>query len=151
MNVSRHSDERVSCRTRERVMSQICVWHVTHMTEWIVSRFSRHLQWSCYLRCIMNHVSRVNMSRHSYEWVMTHTNESYHTRKCVTSHIWMTCHNFSSLSPVKLAATLCCMWMNPVTTYECVMSLRWTGDVNVSRHTHEWVKSPLPRNLQYDR
>ena len=51
------------------------------------------------LRCILStsHVTHMNESRHTYEWVtphiwmshVTHMNESRHTYEWVTSHIWM--------------------------------------------------------------
>jgi len=88
----------------------------------------------------MSHVTHMNESRHIYEWVMsqtwmshvTHMNESCHTYKWVMARIWM------SLSRI---------WTNESRhIYEWVMSHTWMSDIlhmNESRHTHARVTSHI--------
>jgi len=89
----------------------------------------------------MRHVTRMNESCHTYEWVMshiwmsrvTHVNASCHTYEWVMSHIWM-----SHVTHINESCHTC----------ECVMSHIWMSHVthmNESCHTYEWVMSPSLR------
>ena len=104
----------------------------------------------------MSHVTHMNESCHTYEWVMshiwmghvTHMNESCHTYAWVMSHIRM--HHVTHMN-------------KSCYTYECVMSHIWMSHVtymNASCHTYEWVMSHIritvlnvlaqnPRNWSY--
>ena len=86
-----HTYEWVMSHVWMRVMSHICMSHVTCMIEschthvWVMSHI-----W-------MSHITHMNESCHMYDWVMshiwmshvTHMNESCHTYEWVMSHIWM--------------------------------------------------------------
>ena len=72
-------------------MSQLWMSHVTHMNE------SCHTYQWVMSQLWMSHVTHTNESCHTYRWVMsqlwmshvTHTNESCHTYRWVMSQIWM--------------------------------------------------------------
>jgi len=104
----RHMNE--SCHTYEWVWSYIWMSYVTQCRFFTrknlvgVVSLKRHpqgwmkLEWSWMtLKRRMSHVTHMNGSCHTYEWVMshiwmshvTHMNVSYHTYKWVMSHIWM--------------------------------------------------------------
>jgi len=103
-----------SCHTYEWVMSHIWMSHVTHMNELrrrlrsIVKAFfpfselcRRAAYWVCkwmgHVAHVTNHVTQMNESCHTDEWVMSHkwmshvtyVKESCHTYEWVISHIWM--------------------------------------------------------------
>ena len=72
-------------------MSHIWMCHVTHMNE------SYHTYEWIMSHIWMSHATHMNESCHTYEWDtthiwmshVTHMNESYHTYEWVISHIWM--------------------------------------------------------------
>ena len=80
----------------------------------------------------MGHVTQMNESCHTYEWVMphiwmshvTHMNESCHTYEWVMSHIWMghathmngSCHTYEWVtSHIWIWRSLSHIWMSHVT------------------------------------
>jgi len=92
----------------------------------------------------MSHVTHMNESCHTYEWVMsriwmshvTHMNESWHTYEWIMPHIWM-----SHVADVNESSHI---WMRDV-TYGYSRFQSWCSRllrcVIESRHTHEWVMS----------
>ena len=114
-----------------RLMSHVWIYHVSHMNE------SCHTHQWVMVHIWINHVTRMNQSCHTYEWVMvhiwmihvTHNNESCHTYEWVMSHIW--------INHVTHMNESC-------HTYQWVMVHIWIYHVthmNVSCHTYEWVVS----------
>ena len=103
----------------------------------------------------MSHVTRMNESCHTYEWVMSHIpmshvahmNESFHAYEWVMSHISMShithmnvsCHTYLWIYVTHMNKS-CHTHMNESChTYECVMSHIWMSHV-----THNgWVMSHL--------
>jgi len=87
----------------------------------------------------MSHVTHMNESCHTYEWVMshiwmshvTHINEPCHTYQWVMSHIWMSHVTHKN---------------EPCHTYEWVMShisMSHATHMNEPFHTYEWVMSHI--------
>jgi len=132
-------------------VSQVDVLLSAHTTqyEWVMSRMhkSRHtyeidMSWT-------SHVTRMNESCHTYEWVMshiwmshvTHMNESCHVCVRHVTRMNESCHTYEWV--------MSHIWMSHVThtneschTYEFVMSHVWTSHVThmyESCHTYEWV------------
>ena len=92
-------------------MSESCHVWVNHVTyEWVMSRMneSRHIwmshvtfEWACHmcrnLHRVTSHLSELChtcewgmwVSHVTYEWVMSHMNESCHTRMNESRHTWM--------------------------------------------------------------
>ena len=94
----------------------------------------------------MGHATRMNETRHAYEWVtsriwmshVTHRNESRHTYEWVTSRIWMShvTHMNESRHTMNESRH----------TYEWALSHIWMSHVtrmNESRHTCEWGMSRI--------
>jgi len=112
-----------------QLTSHIWMCHVTHMNE-------SHHTWEWVMSQIwMSHATHMNESCHTYEWIMshiwlshvTHMNESCHTYEWVTPHIWL-----SHVTHMNESRH----------TYEWVMSHIWLNHVtheNESGHTYEWV------------
>jgi len=109
--------------------SEMC--HITYVNE------SCHTCEWVISRVWMSHVTHMKESWHTYEWVMshkwmshgTHMNESWHTYEWIMAHIWM-----SHITRMNES------WH----TYEWVMSHIWMSHVthtNESWHTYEWVIS----------
>ena len=103
----------------------------------------------------MSHVTHMNESCHTYEWVMshiwmshvTHMNESRHTYEWVMSHIWMShvtymnesCHTSGSPShQPPIAARLSCFLDRWHALLQYVIRLLHTCDMT---HSHVWHDS----------
>ena len=111
------------------------------MHQWRIGR-EGSLLWIDIIIDIMictSHVTSLNESCHTYEWVMsriwmcqvTHMNESCHASEWVMSRIWM--------SHVTYMNESCHI-------SECVMSRIWMSHVthlNESCHVYEWVMSHI--------
>jgi len=129
-----------SCHTHERVTSHIKRSHGTGLN---------------------NHVTHMNESCHTYEWVMTyqnrqidvlcHTYESSDTSGWVMSHVWMShvthmnescdtyvnesCHTYEwVMSHENRRIDALCHTYESCHTYGWVMAHRWMSDV-----THIWM------------
>jgi len=129
-------------QTYECVMPHI--YESCHKYEWIMPETSVLISsiW-------MSHVSRMNESRITYEWVtyhvwmshIPHMNESRITYEWVISHIWMShltrmnesCHTYEWVLPFIRVTRI----NESCHTYEGVMSHTWMSHVtlNESRHT----------------
>ena len=132
-------------------MTPSCATWLTHMP-----RLCRHKP-----RLWMRHVTQINESCHTYEWVMshiwlshvTHMNESCHTYECVTLHKWISHVTHMNESRHTYERVTSHIWMSHVThmdeschTYEWVMSHLWISHVtrmNELRHTYGWVISHI--------
>ena len=96
----------------------------------------------------MSHVTHINESRHTHEWVMPHTwmshathmKESRHTHTQIMSHRYIP-HYLMSLSRVE---------MSHVHTSEWVMPHKWTSHVTHTRKTcHMWhALTNVSRDIQ---
>jgi len=64
--------------TYEYIMSHICISRVTHMNEsYDIHEWGSHV-WT-------RHVTNINASCHTYEYVISRVNESGHTHECIVS------------------------------------------------------------------
>ena len=116
----------------------------------------------------LSHVTHMNESCHTYEWVMshiwmspvTHTNESCHTYEWVMSHIWMShvthtnesCHTHEGVTP-HLTESKQTAPPHPTNTYKWVIMTPHTRTSHVtrkneSRHTR---RIPNKRHLPHPR
>jgi len=109
-----------SCHTHELVMSHMWTRHITHTNE------------SCYT--------------YTYEWVMSHMNESCHTYEWVMPHIWMSWVPNMNLTARRVAWSAVSninIWSGVTNMprcgkesfYICLMH------INESCHTYGWVMS----------
>jgi len=106
------------------------------MTSLIIHTYSRGMS-----RIFMSHVTHINASCHTHEWVMVHMKESWHTwmnhvtHECVMSHIWMSHVTHESRGRAPSSWTyLSYIWTSHV-THEWVMS-HTCHDVWLLRHGH---------------
>ena len=112
-------------------MSHIRMSHVTFRTSDSSGNERHRLMW-------MSHVTLMDESCHTYEWVMSHSwmshvtlmNESCQTHEWVMSHIWMSHATHMNVS--------CNTWMSHVT------------HMNESCHTYEWVTGPVSQRWRPD-
>ena len=78
---------------------------------------------SCHARRVMSHLTIVNKSCHTCEWVMshvrmshgTHVNESWHTCEWVMAHMWMSHGTHVNESCHTCERVMAHMWMSHVT------------------------------------
>jgi len=121
------------CNTRQHTATHCSTLQHTLQHDMVQSRWwyeSRHtLDWTMFRTKVtphiwLSHITHMNESHHTYEWVTshiwinhgTHMNESRHTYEWAMSRIeWVTSH----------------IWMSHVT------------HINASRHTYEWVMSHI--------
>ena len=95
----------------------------------------------------MSHVTHMNESCHTYEWVMSHIwmrhvtnmNESCHTYECVMSHIWMSHVTHMNESCQTYEWVMSHIWM----THSGLLFKKDNAPVPESCHTYECVMSHL--------
>jgi len=123
------------------------IWksHVTHMNE------SCHThEWVMSLTWI-SHVTYMDASCHAYAWVMshiwmsqgTHTNESRHTYEWVMSHEWMNHGTHMNESCHTYERIMAHIWMSLEPSEWCMTHERVMTHMNGSCHTYEWVMSHI--------
>jgi len=94
----------------------------------------------------MSHVTHMNESCHTYEWLLIHNNENCHTYKSVMSHMWMShvthingsCHTYEWVMSYE--------WLRSGHTYKWAIAHMWMSHVphmDESCHTYEWVISHI--------
>jgi len=102
------------------------------------------------ISAFLSHVTHMNESCLTYEWVMsqicmshvTYMNASCHTYEWVLSHIWM--RRVSHMNECHKSMSLITDMNESCHTYEWVMSYVWMSHVtytNESCHTYDWVMS----------
>jgi len=157
---------RMSCNTPQ--------WNLTKKNLSCRQECRTHaLQWSHCAARGMSHVTHINESRCTYEWVMahvsmshgTHMNESWHTYEWVMAHIWMSHAHMSMSHDTHMTETwrtyewvMAHTWMSHGThlmrhvtrkgsfTFFLVISYRWMSHdkhMNESWHTYEWVMAHI--------
>jgi len=102
----------------------------------------------------MSHVTRMNESCHTYEWVMPHIrmshvtlmNESCHTYEWVMSHVWMSCVTHMNESCHTYKWVMSHIWMS-YRTYERVISHIWISHVTrMNESCHPWMNHVIYMN-----
>jgi len=129
--------------------NESCSTHMDESCQWMVK--STHMNESTVLSC-MKESCHIWMSHVTYEWVMSHINESCHVTyewfnsqvmyERVMSHLKQSCHTWALVQPKSFIES-CHIWMSRV-TYEWVMShINESCHMWMSHFTYEWVMSHM--------
>ena len=148
--VSRIEMSHVDVRFEFEVYGFVCLGH----NQYRFLGFSQTAVKMAQLYCEMCHVTRMNQSCHTYEWVsriymshVTHINESCHTYDSVMSHMNESCHTYEWvmshiwMSHVTHMNQSYHIWMSHVThmNESCHIWMSHVTHMHELCHTCEWV------------